>query len=264
LGQVHELRAEDPERSHWGLRPVALVLGVVGAFFGALAVSALFAHPAGAALPGASGSPTVGALSNAARPAVAVLSPVVDADGAVPGSDAAAGPFVTLLVAPTPASHGLAPVIEPISQAIAPPLGAVVTTVAPVPTRALLPTFPFTLPLGQVVATLRVEPVTAAATVRTGGTTTRPPGSTPASGLRPRAGPGSPRPFPPPAWPFQGVPLITSSSPTESSSSSSAGGALAAAPASGPLLPDPPVSGVIPEKGAIPRFLFDLTSSPPG
>jgi len=272
VGQVHEVQAEDPVLSGWPLNPVTFVLLVLGAFLGAVTLSALLAHPAGAStLPGTgtSGASTVGAASNVVHPAVAAvdaLTDVVAPHSATPGSDFAAGPgaavspvaallpVVTLWQAPGSALHGLAPVIEPISQATAPALGLVVTTLTSVPTPAV----DTALPSAQPAAPSRVEPVTDTSTTRPLGTTPRFPGGPPALGLR--TGPGAPDPAPAPAWPLQSFPLA----PTGDSSLSSAGTALVAAPASGPLLPDPLVSGVIPAQSGIPRFLFDLRSSPPG
>jgi hypothetical protein len=288
VGQVHELQAEDPVRSGWPVNPVTLVLVVLGALLGAVALSALFAHPAGAStVPGTSGAPTVGAVSNAVRPAVAAvkavdaLTDVVAPQDATPGSDPAAGPdaalspavtplpvvtllpIVTLLHAPGSAFPGLAPVIAPISQAAAPPLGLVVTTLTSVPTLISVPTpaLGTTLPFAQPALPSSGVVVADATSTRLG-TTAGPLGGPPAFGLR--AGLAAPHPAPVPVWPLQSFPLFTNGSPTGDSSLSSAGTALVAAPASGPLLPDPPVSGVIPAQSGIPRFLFDLRSSPPG
>jgi hypothetical protein len=271
-------------RSGWPLNPVTFALLVLGAFLGALALSALLAHPAGAStLPGTSGAPTVGAASNVVHPAVAAVDALTDVEAphsATAGSDSTTGPdaaarpavspvvspvvtllpvvtalpVVTVWQGPGSALQGLAPVMEPISQATAPPLGLVVTTLTSVPTRVADTALPFSQP----AAPSGVEPVI--------NTTTGFPGGPPALGLR--AGPGVPDPAPPPApvpaWPLQSFPLAPNGSPTGDSSLSCAGAALMAAPASGPLLPDPPVSGVIPAQNGIPRFLFDLRSSPPG
>src|ERR1700733_11221927 len=126
-------------RSGWRVGPVALVLGIVGAFLGALALSVLFTHPAGAStVPGPGGAPTdgvVGVVSNTAQPAIAALPAVVTPHGAAP----AAGPLVTL--AQTPALRSLTPVTQPIAPtlppALASALGPVVTTLASVPTPFL-------------------------------------------------------------------------------------------------------------------------------
>jgi hypothetical protein len=255
VGQVHELQAEDPVRSGFGVNPLTLVLGVVGAFIVAVALSALFAHPAGGSTPlGETGVSTIAAVGqNVGQPAVAAVD-ALNGVAAAPrsaspglasatGANAAVGPIVTLLRLPGSALHGLAlaPVIQSISPPIAPPLGPVVTTLTPVST-----------------------PATGTAPPTTGGleTTTGSAGGPPAFGLR--TNPGAPHPAPAPPWPFQRFPLVTNTSPTADPSLSPAGYALAAAPASGPLLPDPPVSGVIPAQSRIPRFLFDLRSSPPG
>jgi hypothetical protein len=245
-------------RSGGRVSPVALVLGVAGAFLGALALSVLFAHSAGAStLPGPVGAPTVGAVgvvSNTAQPAFAGLPAVVAPHGAAP----AAGPLVTLVQTPAPALSSLTPVIEPIAPTLVSALGPVVTTLASVPT----PLLGTASGVAQLAATSLVGPVSHAATTLPVGATTGPAGNPPTVGLRPS--PGSPAPLPAPAWPFQGFPLVTSSSATGDASSSSGGSALAAAPVSGPLLPDPPFTGVIPEQSGIPQFLFDLRSSPPG
>lgn len=271
MGQIHELQAEDPARPRWRVRLAALVLGVVGAFLGALALSALSAHPAGASTPPGPGvAPTVGVLSTMAQPAVAALPDGVDPESGAPGSSPAASPVVAPLEvsastlhgpasAPTPALHGPAPVIEPSSRTISSPLGLVVATLASVPTSLTGST---ALPFVQPPATSRADVVTDTTTMRPIGTTTGPSGNPPAFGFRPS--PWSPRPLPAPARPFQSFPLVTTSSAAGDSSSTSGGSALAAAPASGPLLPDPLVSGVIPEQSGIPQFLFDLRTSPPG
>jgi len=275
VGQVHELHAEDPVRSGFGMNPLALVLGVVGAFVAAVALAALFAHPAGASTPpGKTGAPTIAAVprnvTQSPVAAVDALTGAVTPHRATPGLNLAAGqspalgpvaagsPVATLLQVPGSALHGLAPVIEPISSAIAPPLGPVVTTLAWPPTPAADPA----LPGAQPVTPSRAEPVTDAPAIRSLGTTAGSAGGPPAFGLRTSS--GIPHPAPAPAWPFQSFPLVTNSSPTADSSLSSAGTSLAAAPASGPLLPDQPVSVVIPAEGGLPRFLFDLRSSPPG
>jgi hypothetical protein len=242
------------------VRPVALVLGVAGAFLGALALSVLFAHPAGAStVPGPGGAPlggAVGVVSNTAHPAAAGLPAVVAPQGATPAAD----PLVTLMQAPAPALSSLMPVIEPIApalpSALASALGPVVTTLASMPTP-LLGTASGVAPS---TATSLVGSVSRAATTLPLGAATRPAGNPPAVSLRPS--PSSPAPLPAPAWP--GFPLVTSSSAAGDASSSSGGTALAAAPVSGPLLPDPPFTGVIPEQSEIPQFLFDLRSSPPG
>ena len=220
------------------------------------------AHPAGAStVPGPGGAATGGVVTvvtNAAQPAVAGLPDVVAPHSAAPP----AGPLATLAQtaarAPGPAVSGLTPVIEPIAPTLASALGPVVTTLASVPTP-LLGTAPG---VARPAATSLVEPVSHAATTLPVGATTRPAGNSPTAGLRPNS--GSPAPFPAPAWPLQGFPLVTSSSAAGDASSSSGGTALAAAPVSGPLLPDPPMTGVIPEQRGIPQFLFDLRSSPPG
>lgn len=258
-------------RSRWCLSPVALVLGVVGAFLGVLALSALFAHPAGAStLPGSgslSGAPTIGVVSNTTQSAVALLADVVDPDVPAPastapashypaGSNPPAGPVVTLLQVPGSTLQGLAPAIQPVTTAIGSPLGQIVMTLTSVPT----PVTGVVSPVIQPAAPSDVEAGTDATTIHPAGATNGPAGNSHAFGVHPR----SPRPLPAPARPFQGFPLVTSSSPTGESSSSSGGSALAAAPVSGPLLPDPLVSGVIPEQSGVPRFLFDLRSSPPG
>ena len=241
-------------RSGFGVNPLTLVLGVVGAFIVAVALSALFAHPAGASTPlGETGAPTIAAVvQNVAQPAVAAVDArtgVAAPRSATPGlasatgANAALGPVVTLLRLPGSALHGLAlaPVIQPISPAIALPLGLVMTTLTPVSAPATGTALPTTGGLG---------------------TTTGSAGGPSAFSLR--TNPGAPHPAPAPPWPFQSFPLVTNSSPTADPSLSPSGTALAAAPASGPLLPDPPVSGVIPVQSGIPRFLFDLRSSPPG
>ena len=166
-------------RSGFGVNPLTLVLGVVGAFIVAVALSALFAHPAGASTPlGETGAPTIAAVvQNVAQPAVAAadaLTGVAAPRSATPGlasatgANAAIGPVVTLVRLPGPASYGLAlaPVIQPISPAIALPLGLVMTTLPPVSTRATGTALPTTgglgtttgLPSGPPAFGLRTNP----------------------------------------------------------------------------------------------------------
>jgi hypothetical protein len=291
VGQLHEVRADDQVPSGWPLHRVTpFVLVALGAFIGALALAALFAHPAGAStLPGTSGAPTVPPVSNVVHPAAATvdaldaLTDVVAPHRATPGPDSTTGPnaatgpvagpvvgpvvtllpevtvlpVVTLWQVPSSALYGLAPVIEPVSQATVPLLGLVVTTPTSVPVSGL----DTSLSSAPWAAASGVEPLTGTTTVPLG-TTIRFPGGPAALGVP--SGPGAPDPAPAPAWPLQSFPLAPCGSPTGDSSLSSAGTALVAAPASGLLLPDPPVSGVIPAQRGIPRLLFDLRSSPPG
>jgi hypothetical protein len=271
-------------RSRWCPGPLALVLGFVGAFLGVLALSALFAHPAGAStLPGpgtpsassassapinsstpinSSGTPALAVVSDTTQSASALLGDVVNPDGATPasnpvrGSNPAAGRVVTLVQTPGSALPGLAPVIQPITTAIAAPLGQIVTTLLSVPTSitGIVP------PVAQSGSPFGVGPGTDAITIHHFSEAHGAAGNPFALGVHP----SSPRPLPGPARPLQGFPLVTSSSPTADSSSSSGGSALAAAPVSGPLLPNPLVSGAIPEQSGVPCLLFDLRSSPPG
>jgi hypothetical protein len=254
-------------RSGRRVSPVALVLGIAGALLGALALSVLFSHPAGAStVPGSGGAPTggaptggvIGVVSNPAQSAIAELHDVVAPPSAAP----TAGPLGTFVQttarAPGSTLRGLTPVLEPIAPTLASALGPVVATLAPVPTP-LQGTAPG---LAQPTPTSLLEPASQAATTPPVGATASSVGNPSTAGLRPS--PGSPGPLPAPAWPFQGFPLVTSSSATGDASSSSGGNALAATPVSGPLLPDPPLTGVIPAQSGIPQFLFDLRSSPPG
>ena len=278
MGQLHELQAEDPVRSRWYPGPVALVLGFVGAFLGVLALSALFAHPAGASTlpesitsnnastPSASSTaPVIALASDTTQYATGLLADVVNPENAAPGSNPAsaapgsnpaAGRVATLLQKPGSALQGLAPPIQPITTAIAAPLGQIVTTLTSVATSVtgIVP------PVTQPAAPFGVGPGTDATTTHPLSEAQRAAGNPPALSVHP----SSPRPLPGPARPLQGFPLVTSSSPAADSSSSSGGNALAAAPVSGPLLPNPLVSGVIPEQSGVPCLLFDLRSSPPG
>jgi hypothetical protein len=272
VGQVHTVQAEDPVRSRWCPGPLALSLGLIGAFLAVLAVlavSALFAHPAGAATPPVSspsvGTSAIGLVSDTAQSATTLVANVVAPSGAAAasyGSTSTTGaghaprPVATLLHVPAPALQGLAPAVQPITTAIASPLGPIVTTLTSVPTSIT----GIVAPVLQLATPFGVAPGTDATTIHPVLEADGPSGSSPAIGVRLR----SPSPLPAPARPFQGFPLITTSSPGADSSSSSGGGALAAAPTSGPLLPDPLVTGVIPEQSGVPQLLFDLRSSPPG
>ena len=109
-----------------GVSSFVLVLGVLAAFCGALALSALFAHPAGVStLPVPGGTPPLATASNVAQPAVAALPTVVDSDVAdlVPG--AAATPVSSLSqVAPVPA---LTHLVEPIAESLGSTIGRELT-----------------------------------------------------------------------------------------------------------------------------------------
>jgi hypothetical protein len=142
-------------------------------------------------------------------------------------------------------------------------LGQVVTRLTSVPT-AIMGALSPVIQLMQPAAPFGLEPGPAATTIHPVGGAGRSAGNPPTLGVHSRVQPRSPRPLPAPAWPLQSFPLVTNSSPTGDSASSSGGSGLAAAPVSGPLLPDPLVSGVIPAQSGIPRLLFDLRSPPPG
>jgi hypothetical protein len=266
VGQLHELQTEDPVRSRWCPGPFALVLGLVGAFLTVVALSALFAHPAGASTPPGSsvsgGAPVIGAVPGTAQAPIALLAPVVTPESATPASspttvsNPAPHPVATLLHGAPSALQGLAPTVQPITTTIASPLGQIVTTATSLPTSVtgIVP------PVAPPAAPLSGGAGTHATTTHSFLETDGPAGSSSAFGVHL----GSPGPLPTPARPFQGFPLVTTSSPAADGSSSSGGSALTAAPVSGPLLPDPLVSGVIPEQSGVPRFLFDMRSSPPG
>jgi hypothetical protein len=262
VGQIHELlQAEDPARSRRRVSPFVLVLGVVAAFCGALALSALFAHPAGASTPPAAGeTPPLAIVSNGAQPAVSSLPAVVDSDvgsavAALGGSPAATPVSSLLQVAPLPTQRSLTRLVEPIAQST---IGLAAKTLASTP--AVVST---TVPqLISMAAPLHAAPATSAPATRLlGATSGAPDNHLPTLGLSPR----SPRPIPPPTPPFQGFPLVAGSSPAgDTSSSSSGSSALSVAPVSGPLLAAPMVSRITLEQSVLPRFLFDKRSSPPG
>jgi hypothetical protein len=263
VGKVHELQAEDPARSRRRVSPFVLVLGVAAAFCGALALSALFAHPAGAStLPGPGGTPPIAMVSNGAQPAVSSLPAVVDSDVdsafATLGSSAAATPVSSLRqVAPLFTLRALTPLVEPIAQSLGTSIGLAVQTAAPAP--AVVPSTVFQL--DSMAAPLRAVPATSAPATRLLRATSGTPENLPALGLFPR----SPGPIPPPTPPIQRFPLVAGSSPAGDSSSSSYGSnALSVVPASSSLLPAPRVSGITLEQSVLPRFLFDMRCSPPG
>jgi hypothetical protein len=255
VGEIHELQAEDPARSRRRVSPFVLVLGVLAAFCGALALSALFAHPAGAStLPVPGGTPPLATASNVAQPAVAALPTVVDSDVAdlVPG--AAATPVSSLLqVAPVPA---LTHLVEPIAQSLGSTIGLEPTIGLETPASAPA-VVPGTVP--QVVSTAAQSH--AAPGTRLLRTTSDARGNLPALGLVPRF----PAPISPPTPPIQRFPLASGSSPASDSSFSSSGSnALSVTPPSGQKLSAPMVSARTLEQSSLPQFLFDKRSSPPG
>jgi hypothetical protein len=263
VGKIHELQAEDPARSRRRVSPFVLVLGVVAAFCGVLALSALFAHPAGAStLPGPGGTPPFAMGSNGAQPAVSSLPAIVDSDVdsavAALGPSAAATPVSSLLqVAPLSTLRALTPLVEPIAPSLEPSIGLAVKTLASAP-AVVSSTVP---QLVSTAAPIHAAPATSAPAVRLLRATSGTPENLPTLGLVPRF----PRPIPPPTPPFQRFPLVAGSSPAgDSSSSSSGSNALSVAPALGPLLAAPMVSGIALEQSVLPRFLFDKRSSPPG
>jgi hypothetical protein len=239
--------------------PAALVLGLVGAFCGALVLSVLFAHPAGATpLPGPT-APTH-AVSDVTQPVIPGLSAVADPAAAPAGANSAnpvAVPAVDALqTAPQTIVRGLAAVAKPVAQRVGTSVVQVVQTITPA-VVAVLDTVPVVQPVGTALAAVSLTIATFPAHPTTG-----PPAEPATLG----SFPVSPRPFPTPVPvpPFQMLPLVTGSAPAGDSSTSSGSSAPAVAPASGLLLPDPMVSGVIPGKSGIPQLLFDLRSSPPG
>jgi len=159
-----------------------------------------------------------------------------------------------------PSLQSLAPLVQPISEAIAAPVGQIVTALTSAPTSVTA----IVTPIVQSAAPFGVEPGAGATTVEPVEPTKGTAANRPALGISSPSPRPLPLPDPNPVRPLQGFPPVTTSSPSADSSSSTGGSVLAATPVSGPLLPDPLVSGVIPEQSGIPLFLFDLRSSPPG
>lgn len=250
MGKICELEAKNPARSRRSASPVLLVLGVFAAFCGALVLSALFAHPAGAStLPGPGGTPPVAAISNVVPPAVSALPAASDSDAQA--SVAAAATPVNSLTAVVPVTT-LTHLVEPIAQS----LGSTIDSAVRPPAAAPTVVSRTALQLAAAAAASHAAPATRL--LRTKSDTS---GNLPMVSLVP----SSPTPISPPSLPYQKLILaLGGSSTSDSSLSSSGSSALSVVPASGQLPPAQMVSGIAPEQSALPRFLFDERSSPPG
>jgi hypothetical protein len=257
MDELHDVQFEDPVsadrvRPLRRLRLFPLVLGVAAAFCGALALSALFAHPAGASTlagpgVGPGGTPPIGVVSTIAQPVLSALGTAVDPQDT---------PDAVTPVIGTVRNH-VAPLTAPITRGLASSLGPVVRTVAPLPVIAsVVPSSSTTeSPLPRTIVASLLAPTAHAQFVQT---------ARGAQATARGASGGSPISPPSPISPFPRFPLLASSSPAGDATSSPGSNALAVAPISGLLLPDQTITGVLPAQSRMPQLLFDLRSSPPG
>ena len=264
-----ELPAPDPRRIPSGPRlkmGLALVVGAVAAFLGVLALSLLFAHPAGAAAPpGSDRSGPSGAVLNVVQPVVAtivdVTSPVAESVAPV------TSPVVTTL-APllTPAENGLGSiaqpamptlnlVLQPVLQSVAPVIDPLVTALSPVLAPIVTNLVPPIGPIAEAASGQALRPTRAPAAAERG----LPDGSTNVS-----IAPVSPAPTPIPGAPMPRIPAGTTPSATDGSPSPSGSSSPAAQQPSGLLLPAPMVTGFSLGRAQSPELLLDLRHSPPG
>jgi hypothetical protein len=241
---------------------IAFVAGTFAAFFAALVLGAVFAHPAGAAvLPGSPAGDPGGLVSNVTQP---LGSPVAAAHATDLGTitpiaspvaaalTPALSPVVTK-VAPiaSPAIAPLSPVVQPVLVAVAPLVGPVVTALNPV----LAPTWHVTSPLLSSVGSALSAGPNRRADVSSGPVAD-------ASGAHVAS--SAPAPLPRPVTPIPPFPAATTASSTDGSASPSGSSSPAAHPPSGLLLPDPMVTGLTLGRSKSPALLFDLRHSPPG
>jgi hypothetical protein len=262
LPAPHLERRSPPSRLRLG---IALVVGTLAAFFAVLALSALFAHPAGASvLPGSPPDDPAGLLSS-------VTQPIVTPDAAVAAID-------------TPLLTTSAPLASSVATALAPELSPVLTTLAPVASPVVAPLTPIVQPVlvavapivGPVVTTLSpvLTPTLSAATLSlsTSGQSRSNGSSRPVdtlSGLGTQVAGASivssvPAPLPTPATPIPTRPVPTTPSSTDGSASPGGSSSPAAHPPLGLLLPDPMMTGLTLGRSKSPGLLFDLRHSPPG
>jgi hypothetical protein len=264
-----ELPAPDPRCIPSGRRrklSVALIVGVVSAFLGVLALSLLFAHPAGAAvLPGAGGSGPNAAVSNV----VPVVTTSVDATS--PAADSVApvtSPAVTTLapiLAPAeivlapigqPAIPTLPPVLQPVLQSVTPTIDPLMTTLSPVLARVVTGLVP---PIGSITGAASgpaLRPTQGSVGAER---------SLPDAWTNVRIAPVGPVPTPNPATPMPRFLAVTTPSTTDGSSSPSGSSSSAAQQPSGLLLlPAPMATGFSLGRAQSPQLLLDLRHSPPG
>jgi hypothetical protein len=245
---------------------LALVVGAVAAFLGVLALSLLFAHPAGAAVPSSSdGSGPSGAVSNVTQPVVATIvdpaSPLLDAVAPV------TSPVVTTLaplftpagnvLAPIarPAIRTLTPVFQPVLQSVAPAIDPLITTLSPVLAPIATDLVP---PIGPLAGT-----VSGQALRSTHGSLAAARGL-PHASTNVRIAPVRPVPSPNPAPPMPRVPAVTTPSTADGSPSPSGSSSPAAQQPLGLLMPAPMVNGFTLGRAQSQELLLDLRHSPPG
>jgi hypothetical protein len=253
-------RRTPPSRLKLG---IALVVGTVAAFFAALALSALLAHPAGASvLPGSSTDDPAGLISS-------VTQPLVSSVGAVDAPDLGSIAPVTNPVAPalipvlspavttlaplaSPVVAPLTPVVSPVLVAVAPVVGPVVTALSPVLAPTLSATAGLLSPAGSdLSAHAPIRPTDASSGL-----------VAEASGVHIVS--SAPVPLPRPHSPLPTLPSGPTPSSTDGSGSPSGSNAPAAQPPLGLLLPDPMVTGLTLAGSKSPGLLFDPRHSPPG
>jgi hypothetical protein len=246
---------------------LTLVVGAVAALLGALVLSLLFAHPAGAAVPpGSDASGSSGEVSSGVQPVVATIAGVASpvADSVAPATSPV---FTTLAPVLIPTGNVLAPITQPAVPTLTPVLQSVLQSVAPA--------------IDPLVATLRpvLAPVVTALVPAIGPIAA----AGPSQALRPTLGPRpaerslpnastnvhiapvGPAPTPNPAPPMPRLPAVAVPSATDGSSSPSGGSSSPAAQQpTDLLLPAPMVTAFTLGRAQSPELLLDLRHSPPG
>jgi hypothetical protein len=242
---------------------LAVVVGAVAAFLGALALSVLLAQPASAAtLPGSSGPDPTG-------PITVVTQPVAPAVGALttPTVDAIA-PLTR------PATEALNPVLLPVAAALTPVVNPVVTEVTPALRPVLDAATPLVAPLVTTLIPLvspalalvvpAIIPIDGALSVNGTNLHTAPFGAQDTDSAAASFDQPVPAPSPHPVGPFPRFPAGTSPSAADGSAASGGGNSPAAHPPLGLLLPSPLVGGFSLGRSKSPQLLLDLRHSPPG
>jgi hypothetical protein len=276
VGRAHSLRLATL-RNPW--RAVLLFIGVVAGFCGAVILSTLFAHPAGAAsLPAPSGTLPGQAVSQSVVSTVTAIQTSTEntVSEITPPVVAPAAPAVNAVGAVATAVHTVVPAgnsdLQLAQQALPPVIGAAVPSTTDVLTPVVAALNPVVAPLDSVVApgaevalsvqagpSYTVRPMPMLTSTHTGATS-----RSSAAVQAFEVSPAAPMRHPAPSAPAPQVPVAPGGASSGSSSPSSGSSPLAGHPAPGPLMPAPMVAGHASGRQQCPRLLLDLRSSPPG
>jgi hypothetical protein len=249
-------------------RGLALVVGCLGGFCGAIVLSILLAHPASATVaPSSGGDPIAGAVAGITNTIASTTTELTTPAATIVGP--IARPVMTTLTpALVPVGRTVAPILRPASNRVTSGLAPVLQVVSPAVSPAVSPVVavlqPVLAPVGQTI-TLLPNPVAGPSSAPTlvYASRSRFPGGT-LTGTPRWSTLGAPDRRPKPTPPVQRFPVLLTASTVDGSSQLYGSSPLAGLPPLGLLLPALLVSGVILGRRRSPRLLLDLRYSPPG